>query len=61
MKLRKKIKRLKKVIQQYIVCSILLIFILLGGWCLPPKWMGKVIDEMKSKYTVEKIVEDDKN
>jgi len=61
MKLRKKIDGLNKTILRYIVFSILLIFILLGGWCVPPKWMEKVINEMKSKYTVEKIVEDDKN
>ncbi len=59
MKLRKKINRLKKRILQYIVFSILLIFMLLGGWCMPPKWMEKVISELKAKYTVEKIVEDD--
>jgi len=61
MKLRKKIKRLKKMILRFIVFSILLIFIFLGGWCLPPKWMEKVISEMKSKYTVEKILEADKS
>ena len=61
MKLRKKINKLTKRIQQYIVFSILLTFIFLSGWCVPPKWMEKVIGEMKSKYTVEKIVEDDRN
>ena len=58
MKLRKKISILRKRIVQYILFSILLIFMLLGGWCIPPKWMEKVISELKSKYTVEKIVED---
>jgi len=61
MKLRKKINRLTKRILHNIVFSILLILILLGGWCVPPKWMEKVISEMKSKYTVEKLVEDDRN
>ncbi|MBT8387338.1 MAG: hypothetical protein KJO12_07985 [Ignavibacteria bacterium] len=59
MKLGKKINRLKGRILQYIVFSILLIFMLLGGWCVPPKWMEKVISELKAKYTVEKILEDD--
>ena len=59
MKLRKKINRLKRRILQYIVFSILLIFILLGGWCVPPKWMENVMSELKAKYTVEKIVEDE--
>ena len=59
MKLRKKINRLKRRILQYIVFSILLIFMLLGGWCVPPKWMENVMSEFKAKYTVEKIVEDD--
>ena len=48
-------------ILRYFVFSMLLIFIFLGGWCLPPKWMEKVISEMKSKYTVEKIIDADKN
>jgi len=61
MNLRKKIKKLTKRTTQYIVFSIVLIFVLLGGWCVPPKWMEKVADEIKTKYTVEKIVEDDKN
>ena len=60
MKLRRKIKRLTKRAVQYIVFSILLVFMLLGGWCVPPKWMEKVIAELKSKYTVEKIIEKDK-
>lgn len=58
MKLRKRISILRKRILQYILFSILLIFMLLGGWCMPPKWMEKVISELKAKYTIEKIVED---
>ena len=59
LKLRTKISRIGKRMLQYIMFSILLIFMLLGGWCVPPKWMEKVVDEIKAKYTVEKIIEDD--
>lgn len=61
MKISKKLKKLKRRFLQYIVFSILLIFMLAGGWCVPPKWMEKVLNEIKSKYTVEKIIEDDKS
>ncbi len=59
MKLRRKINRIAKRITQYVVFTIILIFMLLGGWCVPPKWMENVMSEFKAKYTVEKIVEDD--
>ena len=58
-KLRKKIKRLTKRIVQYIVFAVLLIFILLGTWCVQPKWTEKVIQELKAKYLVEKLEEKD--
>jgi hypothetical protein len=31
----------------------------MGSWCIPPKWIEKVIRELKSKYTVENVIEDD--
>ena len=54
-----KIKRIVKRLSQYAAFSILLVFVLLGSWCLPPKWIEKVILEIKSKYTVENVIEDD--
>jgi hypothetical protein len=59
MKISKKLKKLKRRFLQYTVFSILLIFMLVGGWCVPPKWMEKVMSELNAKYTVEKIIEDD--
>ena len=61
LKLHKKISRIAKRMLQYIMFSILLIFMLLGGWCVPPKLMEKVVDEIKAKYTVEEIIEADKS
>jgi len=54
-----KIKRIVKRLSQYTAFLILLIFVLMGSWCLPPKWIEKVIQELKSKYTVENVIEDD--
>ena len=54
-----KIKRIGKRFLQYISFSIVLVFILMGSWCLPPKWIEKVIQDLKSKYTVENVIEDD--
>ena len=54
-----KIKRIVTRLKQYISFSILLVFIFMGSWCLPPKWIEKVIQELKSKYTVENVLEDE--
>jgi hypothetical protein len=54
-----KVKRIRKRLIQYISFSILLVFILAGSWCLPPKWIEKVIQDLKTKYTVENLIEDD--
>lgn len=59
MNLRKKINRITKRITQYALFVIVLIFMLIGGWCVPPKWMEKVLNEIKAKYSVERILEND--
>jgi hypothetical protein len=53
-----KIKRIGNRFLQYISFSIVLVFILMGSWCLPPKWIEKVIQDLKTKYTVENVIED---
>jgi hypothetical protein len=53
------IKRIAKRLKQYISFSFLLVFIFMGSWCLSPKWIENVIQELKSKYTVENVIEDD--
>jgi thiol-disulfide isomerase/thioredoxin len=57
---KSKIKGIVKRLKQYISFSILLVFIFMGSWCLPPKWIENVIQELKSKYTVENVLEDEK-
>ena len=52
-----KIKKLAKRIRQHIVFFLLLSLILMGTWCVPPKWTEKVIQELKAKYIVEKTEE----
>jgi len=55
-----KINGIVKRLTGFISFSILLVFILMGSWCLPPKWIENVIQELKSKYTVENVLEDEK-
>ena len=52
-----KIKKIAKRIRQHIVFFLLLSLILMGTWCVPPKWTEKVIQELKAKYIVEKTEE----
>ena len=54
-----KIKRFAKRLLQYIRFSIVLVFVFMGSWCVPPKWIEKVIQDLKSKYIVENVIEDD--
>ena len=55
-----KIKGMVKRLTRFISFSILLVFILMGSWCLPPMWIENVIQELKSKFTVENVKEDEK-
>ncbi len=54
-----KIKKLAKRFRQYIIFILLLSMVLMGTWCVPPKWTEKVIRELKAKYIVEQIEEKD--
>lgn len=54
-----KIKKLAKRLRQYIVFFLVLSLVLMGTWCVPPKWTEKVIQDLKAKYIVEKIEEKD--
>jgi hypothetical protein len=53
------IRQIGKRLKSYISFLIVLVFILAGSWCIPPKWNEKVIQELKSKYTVKNVIEDD--
>jgi len=54
-----KIKRNAKRFKQNVIFFLVLILVLIGTWCVPPKWTEKVIQELKEKYLVEKL--DEKN
>ncbi len=58
-KIKFKIIRGLKTIRFWSYFSLLLILMLLGAWCLPPKWFENILNEIKAKYTVEKIIEED--
>jgi hypothetical protein len=57
--IRMKIRRGFNTFKFYTYFSLVLIFVYLGSWCLPPKWFENIIRELKAKYNVEKIIEDD--
>ena len=54
-----KIKSFAKRLRQKIFFFLLLSLVLMGTWCIPPKWTEKIIKELKEKYKVEKIEEKD--
>ena len=55
-----RIKHMLKTIRFYTYFSILLVFVFLGSWCLPPKWFENVLEEIRVKYKIEKIIEKEK-
>jgi hypothetical protein len=50
-----KVKRIIKRIWQHIIFFLILFIVLMGTWCVPPKWTEKVVQELKAKYIVEKL------
>jgi len=54
-----KIKKFLKRIRQNVVFFIVLSLVLMGTWCVPPKWTEKVVQELKAKYLIEMMVEKD--
>jgi sensor histidine kinase regulating citrate/malate metabolism len=52
-----KIKKLAKRFKQNVIFLLLLFIVLMGTWCVPPKWTEKVVQELKAKYIVEKLEE----
>ncbi len=45
---------------EYSLYFVVLVLLLLGGWCVPPKWTEKVLNEIKTKYSVERIIKNEK-
>jgi uncharacterized ion transporter superfamily protein YfcC len=58
MKFVLKVKKFFKRITYYILFFFLMIFILLGTWCIPPKWFEKVANALKAKFNIELVLED---
>ena len=54
-----KIKKIAKRFKQNVIFLLLLFIVLMGTWCVPPKWTEKVIQDLKAKYIVEKVEEKD--
>ncbi|MBT8379600.1 MAG: hypothetical protein KJN64_10230 [Ignavibacteria bacterium] len=52
-----KIKKYANRFKQNVVFLFLLFIVLMGTWCVPPKWTEKVVQELKAKYIVEKVEE----
>jgi hypothetical protein len=46
-------------IKQYAVFFLVLSLVLMGTWCVPPKWTEKIVQELKEKYLIEKLEEKD--
>ncbi len=54
-----KIKKFAKRFKQNVIFLLLLFIVLMGTWCVPPKWTERVVQELKAKYIVEKVEEKD--
>ena len=54
-----KFKKLIKRTRQYVVFFLMLSLVLMGTWCVPPKWTEKVVEELKAKYLIEMMIEKD--
>jgi hypothetical protein len=54
-----KAKKLIKRTRQYFVFFLTLSLLLMGTWCVPPKWTEKVVQELKAKYLIEMMIEKD--
>jgi len=54
-----RIKKYAKRLKQYMIFFLVLTLVLMGTWCVPPKWTEKVLQELKAKYLVEKLEERD--
>jgi hypothetical protein len=54
-----KIHKLIKRSRQDVVFFLMLSLVLIGTWCVPPKWTEKVVHELKAKYLIEMMIEKD--
>lgn len=51
--IKKNIKRLLR----FGILLLLCVIVLLGGWCIPPKMVNRVMQGIKSKFNIEFVVE----
>jgi len=54
-----KAKKFAAKTRQYAVFFFMLSLVLMGTWCVPPKWTEKVVHELKAKYLIEMMIEKD--
>ncbi|MFQ5708809.1 MAG: hypothetical protein ACE5HO_15235 [bacterium] len=46
---------------RFLSILLLTVFVLLGGWCLPPTMVEKVVQSLKQKFTTEYVLKKDEN
>lgn len=56
-----KMKSMVKKVVQFAMLLLLCIVVLLGGWCVPPKMVERVIEGMKAKFNTEFVLRDERD
>ena len=51
------INRYTKKLYRFIILQLIIIIVFLGGWCIPPRMMEKVIQRLKQKVQSESLFE----
>ncbi len=51
-----RVNKLFKALIRFLRYSILMIFMLLGAWCLPPSMFEKISHEMRAKFNIELVM-----
>jgi hypothetical protein len=58
MKLKVRLRNIIKRVVYYSTITVICFVVLIGGWCIPPKLLEKVIDGMKLKFNTEFVLKD---
>ena len=56
---KQEIRRLIKRVVYYSTVSLLLVVVLIGSWCIPPRLLEKVLHGVKAKFKTEIVRMDD--
>ena len=54
-----KMHRFAKKIYRFFILHLIILIVFLGGWCIPPRMMEKVIQRLKQKVQSESLFEGD--